>query len=84
MSPRSAPFGSPRARAYPALSKLKRDGWIARYIASQAPNGHWGFRVTMPDDSEYWMLPREVLAFAEGITVASNTRLRDTASGGNP
>lgn len=73
---RAAPIGSPRQRAYHVLSVMQAAGWIEAYIATQFPNGRWGFRLTLSDGSEFLMLPREVHAFAEGIKVAS--RARDT------
>jgi hypothetical protein len=62
---------SDRDRAYTALTRLKDDGHIRAYIASQRfPRDRWGFRVTLPDGTEYMFLPREVLAFAEGVKAA--------------
>lgn len=59
---------SDRDRAYTELTRLKDDGYIRAYIASQRfSRNRWGFRVTMPDGSEFMFLPREALAFAEGI-----------------
>jgi dUTPase len=59
---------SDRQHAYTALAALKTDGHIRAYIASQRfPRNRWGFRVTMPDGSEFMFLPREALAFAEGV-----------------
>jgi hypothetical protein len=69
-----------RERAYSALFDLERGGSIASFIASQRDNGRWGFRVTMRDDSDYWFLPREVLAFAEGVKVGAS-RTREGAGG---
>ena len=63
-----------RERCYPALRRLQEDGVVAKYIATQLPNGRWGFRVTMPDDAEYLFLPREVLAFAEGVKAVQARR----------
>jgi hypothetical protein len=65
-----------RQRAYPVLSKLQEDGWIDRYIAAQHPiSRRWGFKIAptaqTPDDERYFLLPREALAFAEGIKVAA-------------
>ena len=68
-----------RERCYPVLRRLKEDGVIEKYIATQLPNGRWGFRVTMPDDTEYLFLPREVLAFAEGARVVQAARGQATA-----
>jgi hypothetical protein len=57
-----------RQRAYPILSKLKSDGYIAGYIAAQHPiSRRWGFKVTLPDETLFYFLPREAIAFAEGI-----------------
>lgn len=60
-----------RERAYPILSKLKREGWIASYIAAQHPqSSRWGFKVTTTEGALYFFLPREAIAFAEGIKIA--------------
>ena len=55
---------------YGPLRQLQDDGYIAAYISSQNPRtGRWGFKVTMLNDDVFWFLPRETLAFVEGMKI---------------
>jgi hypothetical protein len=69
----SARFGSPREKCYRHLHDARTKGWIAAFIASQAPNRVWGFLVTMPGGSQYWFAPKECLAFLEGLRIGKES-----------
>lgn len=70
-----------RERCYPVLRDLKNRGRIASYIASQHPmTRRWGFKVTLLDETLYYFLPREVLAFAEGIKLGYGQGRDDEAA----
>jgi hypothetical protein len=80
-----------RERCYPILRKLRDAGWIDRYIAAQHPiSKRWGFMIATtaetPDSERYFFLPREAIAFAEGIKVAEAKieRVRDRYGDGTP